>query len=311
MRKTMLILSFLVIAGSAVSAQQTIYVSAQGDEAERGLNEARPTTFPKALAQAMEGTARRIVITGAMDIKSNGMNKTTGGVFDFFDSVGNDKRKKALDEIVITGKPGATGAERAVLSAKGSGNAAVWARNCRIRFEHIDIESGEGKFGYGVYIPEGAQVTLGPGAVVRNNVSAGVFVSNGGTFVIDGGELINNNTGVYVEGTAALLNGAIKENTSSNGGGGVQISGGGRFTMSGGTISGNKTADTDYFSGGGVYITSGGLFSITGGTITGNRSHGAGGGVFVEVGGEFEQKGGTLNRNIGQGAASNVFREKK
>jgi len=310
MKKMILILAIFVVAGSFVSAQQAVYVSARGDEAERGLSEAKPTTFPKALAQAMEGTAKRIIILGAMDVKSNGMGKTTGGVFDFFDSVGNDKRKKALDEIVITGKPGVTGAERAVLSAKGSGNAAVWVRNCRIRFENIDIESGEGKFGYGVYIPEGAQVTLGPGAVVRNNFSSGIFVSNGGTCVIDGGEVINNNTGVYAEGTAALINGAIKDNTSSYGGGGVHIADGGHFTMSGGTISGNKTATTDYYSGGGVYIDRGGRFTISGGTITGNRAHGAGGGVFVEVGGEFEQNGGTLSRNIGQGAASNVFREK-
>jgi len=310
MKKTALILALSLAAGSVVLAQQTVYVSAQGSEDERGLNEAKPTTFTRALAQAMMGTAQKIIITGALDINSNGMNRRVGVVFDFFDSVGEEKRRKALGEIVITGKPGAEGSERAVLSAKGSGNAAVWVRNCKVRFEHIDISDAEGRYGYGLYIPQYAQVTLGPGAVVRNNVSSGIYVADGGTCVIDGGEVRNNNTGVYVEGSASFLSGSIKDNISSYGGGGVRITRGGQFIMSGGTIAGNRTDTSDYFSGGGVYIENGGYFALSGGSITGNRSHGAGGGVFAESGGVFDQNGGTINRNIGQGAASNIYREK-
>ncbi|MDR2922761.1 MAG: right-handed parallel beta-helix repeat-containing protein [Treponema sp.] len=311
MKKTALILAFSVIAGSAVLAQQTIYVSAKGSRDNSGMSEAEPTDFSKAITQVMTGAAKKITIIGAVDVNSSGMRKDIGCVFDIVDSVGDVKRGKALDEIMITGKPGASGTERAVLSAKGSGNTAVWVRNCKVRFEHIDISGAEGGYGYGLYILKDAQATLGPGAAVRNNVNAGAYVAEGGSCVIDGGEIVNNtNIGAYVKGVLNLVSGSIKDNSSSSGGGGVYIAEGGRFTMSGGTITGNKTAVLEPYSGGGVYVAEGGNFTMSGGTITGNNSRGAGGGVFIEIGGGFEQNGGTVTRNTGQGAASNVYRDR-
>jgi hypothetical protein len=47
-------------------------------------------------------------------------------------------------EILITGKPGATGAERAVLSGRGSKAGVVAIANkVKIRFEHIEISNGK------------------------------------------------------------------------------------------------------------------------------------------------------------------------
>jgi hypothetical protein len=312
MKKMALILAFSAVAGSAVLAQQTVYVSARGSENNRGRSEAEPTTFSSALrTHVMTGTAKKIIIIGAVDMNSGGMGKDSECVFDIVDSVGDAKRGRALEEITITGKPGASGTERAVLSAKGSGKTSVWARNCKIRFEHIDISGAEGQYGYGLYIPKDAQVTLGPGAAVRDNAGIGVYAAEGGICIIDGGEVLNNNVGVYVKGILSLLDGSIKDNSSSTGGGGVYIAEGGHFTMSGGTITANKTGTAEKYSGGGVYIAEGGRFALSGGTITNNRSHGAGGGVFAEAGGGFEQNGGTISRNTGQGAASNVYREKR
>jgi hypothetical protein len=312
MKKIALILAFSAVAPSVLLAQQTIYVSARGSETSRGWSEAEPTTFSSALRnQVMTGTAKKIIIIGALNMDSAGTGNDLECVFDISDSVGDVKRGKALEEIIITGKPGASDTERAVLSAKGSGKTVVWARDCKIRFEHIDISDAEGKYGYGVYITKNAHVTLGPGAAVRNNVNAGVFVAEGGYCVIDGSEIVNNiNIGAYVKGALNLTSGSIKDNSSSTGGGGVYIAEGGHFTMSGGTITGNKTGTAEKYSGGGVYISEGGHFTLSGGTITGNESHGAGGGVFIEIGGGFEQNGGTITRNTGQRAASNVYRDK-
>jgi hypothetical protein len=313
MKKIAFILAFSAVALSVVSAQQTVYVSARGSEASRGLSEAEPTTFSSALRnQVMTGTVKKIIIIGALNMDSAGKGNDLDCVFDISDSVGDAKRGKALEEILITGKPGAAETERAVLSAKGSGKTVVWVRDCKVRFENIEISGAEGKYGYGIYIQKDAQVTLGPGAAVRNNANAGVFVADGGSCFIDGSEIVNNiNIGAYVKGVLNLTGGSIKDNSSSTGGGGVYIVEGGHFTMSGGTITGNRTGTAQKYSGGGVYVSEGGRFTLSGGTITGNESHGAGGGVFVEAGGVFDQNGGTINRNKGQGAASNVYREKR
>jgi hypothetical protein len=312
MKKIALILAFAVIAGSAVFAQQTVYVSARGNENNSGLSEAEPTTFSWALrTKVMTGTVKRMVVIGTVDINSNGVRKDADCVFDIVDSVGDVRRGKALEEIVITGKPGVSGMERAVLSAKGSGNIAVWVRNCKVRFEHIEISNAEGRYGYGLYIPKDAQVTLGQGAVVRDNGNIGVLVANGGICNINGGEVLNNNNmGVSVKGILNLRSGSIKDNSSLTAGGGVNISEGGHFTMSGGTITGNKTGTTDNYSGGGVYVAKGGRFTISeGSTITGNTSKGTGGGVFIEAGAVFENNGGKIERNRGQGATSNLSME--
>jgi hypothetical protein len=308
MRKTALILTFAVIAGSAVLAQQAVYVSAQGNENNPGLSESAPTTFSSALrTQIMTGNVKRMVIIGALDINSNGVRKDGECIFDIFDSVGNAKRGKPLDEFVITGKASASEAERAVLSAKDSGNIAVWVRNCKVRFEFIEISGGEGRYGYGIYIPKDVQVTLVQGAIVRDNVSIGVFVADGGLCNINGGEVLNNgNMGVSVKGILYLRSGTIKDNSSTTAGGGVNIAEGGYFTMSGGTITGNRTNTTDSYSGGGVYVAKGGTFTISGGEINRNISKGTGGGVFIEAGAVFENIGGTIKDNRGQGGRNDL-----
>jgi hypothetical protein len=309
MKKIAFIMAFAFASGSVVFAQQTVYVSAHGNENKPGLSEAEPTTFSAALKnQIMTGLVKRMVVIGTVDINSNGVRKDADCVFDIVDSVGDAKRGKALDEFVISGKATASAAERAVLSAKDSGSIAVWVRNCKVRFEFIEISGAEGRYGYGLYVPKDTQVTLGQGAIVRNNVSMGVFVANGGTCNISGGEVLNNNNmGVSVQGILNLRSGTIKDNTSSSSGGGVQVADGGHFTMSGGTITGNKTGTSDNYSGGGVYISKGGRFTMSeGSTITGNTSKGTGGGVFVEAGAVFENNGGKIEKNRGQGGNNNL-----
>ena len=61
MKKLVLILAFVVIAGSAVLAQaiETVYVSAKGNPDVLGLSEAEPTNFLKALMIAMYGYTKK------------------------------------------------------------------------------------------------------------------------------------------------------------------------------------------------------------------------------------------------------------
>jgi hypothetical protein len=310
MKKMTLVLVFAVIAGSAVFAQETVYVSAKGSD-ESGWIEAEPTYFFRALAQAMLGYTKKIIIMGTVDINSNGMEKNDNAVVFNIDDVFGTRgmRNTVLGEILITGKPDASGAERAVLSAKGSGNATVMVRNCKIRFEHIEISGAEGQYGGGLLISKDTEVIIGPGVVIRNNARAGILVDNGGTCVIDGGEVHNNNNGVYVSGVLALQSGSIRDNSASGAGGGVSIANGGHFTMSGGIITGNRTATSNYYPGGGVLIVKGGRFTMSGGSITNNRAQGAGGGVCVLSGGRFDQKGGNISDNTVEGSTSNVYRQ--
>jgi len=294
MKRMMLILAFAVVVSFAVLAQETVYVSSKGSSGNSGLSEAEPVDFNTALMHVATKGITKIIILGTLDQNSNGIDKKIGALFFLNDKVGVDKRGAALEEIVITGKPGASGKERAVLSAKKSGTIPVMIGDSKFRFENIEISGAEGdESGFGVYINNNAQVTLGPGVVLRNNANYGIFVAAGGTCIIDGGEVSNNGGGVLVGGELFLQNGSIRNNRNSRtGGGGVYIFEG-RFTMSDGTITGNRAP-----AGGGVYIGEAGLFVISGGSITKNTVSDFGGGVAIEKGGRFEQNGGTISGNF-------------
>jgi hypothetical protein len=194
---------------------------------------------------------------------------------------------KNTSEITITGKPNASGADRAVLSAVGS-KAGVLAINdgIKVRLEHIEISGGErdaDKNGEGIYLTgEGTRLTLGAGAIVRRNQYIGIRIQNDASCILDGGEIReNNNTGV------AVLSGGV-------------------FTMRSGSIRDNKTTG----NAGGVFVDEGGVFTMSGGAITGNSSEMAGGGVCVMSGGTFNQTGGTISNNTAkQGSNPNIYRE--
>jgi len=254
------------------------YVSARGNDINDGLSEATPfRSLGSAFLRASSSSdIKRITVIGTLDKNSEGSG--TYAVFNLM--------PLSSEEIVITGKPGATGSERAVLSGRGSGVLVLRTvmTSGSIRFENIEISGGEGENGCGILISDGSTITLGPGAVVRSNQVCGIFV-NEGTCVIDGGE-VRENTGI---------------------GGGIAVNEKGILTMRSGSIrdNGSPTAIA-----GGVSVTRGGRFTMSGGTITGNRATEVGGGVVVLSGGRFDQTGGTISNNTaGQGSNPNVYRE--
>ena len=262
MKRMVMAILVTAVVCAAVFAQrgQTVYVSARGNDNNSGSEEQPYLTIQRALMMLMIANAaghdfNTITVIGTLNEKNS-------------DADGNRFQLFNVDEerdIIITGKPGATGAERAVLSIRGT-DAVVAVFLGRIRFEHIEISGGN--IGIGI---TSSRVTLGPGAVVRGNSSNGVTVMTDGTLVIDGGEVRDNAlTGVNIGegGVLTMRNGAIRDNRSSREAGGVLVHPSGTFTMYGGSVTGNRAAS----SGGGVYVASGGTFNQTGGTISNNTA---------------------------------------
>jgi hypothetical protein len=307
MKKLVFFLLLNSVAFVSVFSQETIYVSANGSD-EQGWSETKPTNLNRALAQVSLGTAKKIIIIGTLDKNStNHDGSKLPFIFVLYDMLNHEKSN--LKEIIISGKPNAQGAERAVLSARNSGMGVIGILGLKIRFENIEITNGEGDDGYGgIHIIANAQVTLGAGAIVSGNSRYAITVLEGSTCIIDGGEVKNNRGCIGVLGQLILRNGTIRDNSLSDSGGGVFIGDGGQFTMSGGTITGNRTDTTGNYSGGGVCVYQGGRFTMTGGSITNNRAQFAGGGVAVISGGIFSQTGGTISGNTAPRSAD-IFRE--
>jgi hypothetical protein len=160
-------------------------------------------------------------------------------------------------------------------------------------------------------VAAGATLTLEDGAVLsgrKNKKNKALVIVDGGTFIMNGGEIRNNTRpsdldnnmgsaggGVrVVSGTFTMNGGTIRDN-AAKWGGGVYIDETGAFTMKGGTISANAASGSDSY-GGGVYVN-GGAFTMNNGSISGNTSNGNGGGVSVRAGGTFAMRGGNIGGN--------------
>jgi len=150
-----------------------------------------------------------------------------------------------------------------------------------------DNDEGEGG---GVYVMQGGTFILESGVIASNyagRLGGGVY--NEGTFTMTGGYIARNSArygaGVFSEGTFTMTGGVIESNGGDKAttGGGVYVYGS-TFTMSAGTIRNNKSR----FSAG-VNVEAG-IFKMTGGTITGNSAIYANGGVLIN-GSTFEISG--------------------
>lgn len=150
-----------------------------------------------------------------------------------------------------------------------------------------------------IYLYNGASLTLcdcsdeeteNIGSITGGSATDGaVFVDNGGTFNMTGGNIINaNKRGVYVKGAFNMEGGTIS-GSSATYSGGVYVNGG-TFDMEGGSII-NSKADV----GGGVCVTGDGKFTMSGGSITGNTAD-YGSGVCVNSG-TFDMEGGEITDN--------------
>jgi hypothetical protein len=256
MRKVLLLILLLAVCTVHCFSQRSVFVSAMGNDENSGLSENLPLrTLEKALENARLSSINRITIIGIfstpVEIKTFTIN----------------------NELLITGLRNASEQERAVLSG---GNKELPVLNAsgadtRIRLENILILGNEG---IGLLVMDRATVTLGPGAVIRNN-----------------------QTGVKLtEGTCAIEDGEVRDNLAE----GVLVAENCVLSMRGGVIRNNK--------GRGVFVQKGGRFAMTAGSITANNDSAAGAGVYVQSGGRFDQTFGTIEGNTAPDYP-NIYRE--
>ena len=264
--------------------QRSLYVSARGNDNNNGRSEETPyKTLEKAAETANAGAIKTITVIGTI--------------------AGGSIRQSGADEILITGKPDASAAERAVISSSINISG-------KVRFSHILLTremTGN----------SGPTITLGTGVVVSNTTGSGLI--NIGTLIMTDDATITGCSGAGVSGLQSYATVTMSGDTriTNNGGKGIEgahdRSGNGtKVTMSGNAkVSGNKGRGVDCASltmsgnteisgngntatirgywnegNGGVSIT--GLFMFgdvkiinTAGTQEGSSS--SGGGVFVNA----------------------------
>lgn len=142
-------------------------------------------------------------------------------------------------------------------------------------------------------------------------ISLARSVQNTGTFIMDGGKIINGVTGRLSDGSAVVNTGTFTMNagtisgfvSSTNGQGAVRSSG--IFNMSGGTISGCSMTYDTYglkfgsavnIGGSGSTFNMSGTASITGNTANAN-TYTQGGGVYIGAGATMNMSGGSITNN--------------
>jgi hypothetical protein len=125
-----------------------------------------------------------------------------------------------------------------------------------------------------------------------------IKVGTGGILKVENGAKITGNTnntssssgeggGVFVNGGTLILNGGeITNNSCKINGGGVMVANKGVFEMYSGKLSNNEAQDA---AGGAVFITGSSSFTMYGGEISGNTAKTWAGGVFCETGSVFKK----------------------
>ena len=147
------------------------------------------------------------------------------------------------------------------------------------------------RHGGGVYVA-GGKFTMEDGTISENEADengGGVYVGSGGTFTMNGGDIIGEGTGIG--------------DVVADYGGGVMVYNGGTFTMNGGVIgSDTDSGDANKAAyGAGVFVENGN-FKMTGGTIGYNHAAASFGGVAFYNGDEntthtFDMSGGVITKN--------------
>jgi len=263
--------------GGANYGKGSFYVRANGSDNNKGTSENAPfKTLRKALHEASSSDKTwKITVIGILDADSEGYIPTA--TFEIMNS-GNQ-------EILITGKKNAAPREKAVLSGiKWRENTLRIAGTSNVRFENIDI-SGSKK--NGIKAEDNAIITIGTGAVIKENQSRGIEAGNKVKIVVDGGEISNNQyTGIDGDCTVTINNGTFSDNGLNGVVGNTIVIHNGIFTnhreagvvgrnvtINGGEFSNNSHGVHLYGNGGGVSTMSNGVISNNiNGIIVGNSS---------------------------------------
>jgi hypothetical protein len=187
--------------------------------------------------------------------------------------------------------------------------------------------------GSGVYVDAG-RFTMIIGSIIGNKNpithgaslnGRGVYLCNGSSFEMTGGDIRENTTknggnGVYLDNsTFVMRGGTISDNDGDGSGGGVYAANKSTFTMYNGNIVNNDvlTPGTglppNAFSGGGVFLYNS-SFTLEGGFIRYNTAQYAGGGVSIFSDSpanraSFTMKDGTIMENVGRMGGGGVAQD--
>lgn len=182
-----------------------------------------------------------------------------------------------------------------VVTTKNDGNEEV-----NVTIQNGTITGGKAAKGGGILIGNDTTVTLGNNGVVSNNTAitddydkngngGGVYISNGGSFILDGGIIQNNESktpGKYTPGGSVasgggvfaapgssftMRSGTISDNSATKFGGGICI-GADEFTPVYIAIESGDIVKNTAKTGGGIYVASGNTLQILQTIITTNHA---------------------------------------
>jgi hypothetical protein len=275
----------------SASSTDGYYVHTDGNDRNTGTSEAAAfRTLTRAINVASRTSLKKITVIGTLVETVS----TEDATISF--TRRTDWDDPNLGEILITGKPNATGNERAVLTA-GSGQYILLVANYfALRLENIEISGANNS----PAVFSGGELTLAQGVkIINNNNEAGnaggVHVMYGGLLIMRDNAEISNNTAIVGGGivlgdvggstSAILVDNALITNNKASTGAGIAITGSRLVLGDNATISNNNATQ----AGGGIFTSatdseSGSVSTImlyTGSKIINNSAGMFGGGIFL------------------------------
>jgi hypothetical protein len=249
------------------------YVRADGDDANSGTSEAAPfKTLQRAVEAAAKTPVKKITVIGTL--KENisigdtdpSVQKRNRFIYDgimiLAANTSGDERDP--DSITITGKPDASGQERAVLTSPG-GDFTVFIINSTVIFENIEISGNPAD--PALFVRQ-SHLTLGAGTKIINNSST------------EAGRLEYGDGGGIAAVTSILVmrdDAEVSGNKSTEQGGGLFLQECVLAMRNQSKIAANNAGGP----GGGVVLQASALAMYDTAQITGNESSGDGGGILA------------------------------
>jgi len=353
MKKIVFVLGFALLLFAACSSSPssktpdltgvtTYYVCADGSDKNTGISEEMPfQTLAKAVESALKTNIKKITVIGTLDgsttIKGN-VQPTISAVAEHpvtemevggqkvvsvnmtapaFAQIKGSYDEPDPNEILITGKPGASGNERAILTNSKNADNILRIEKATVRLENIEISGfvSTNSRSRCIRVWTGVLI-IGQDAKVTNNKLIGVQAIEGGVIIMrDNAEVSNNqsnggNTGVYLETGSVMVmldNAIIKENKAigQGSGGGVAITKATLIMRGNATIANNSSAN---FGGGIIVYDGDGLVEMyDNAAITGNTAE-IGGGMAL-VGALDMNDSSKITNNTASEAGGGVFGE--
>jgi hypothetical protein len=239
------------------------YVRADGNDADSGTSEDAPfKTLAKAVEAAAKTTAKKIIVIGTLagNTVIEDADPTVQERARFVDKPGDKMGTVGIewsaderdpDEILITGKPDASGTERAILAPANHDADILTILASTVRLEHIEL-SGLRTTDNNVAAVwvEDSVVTLAKGAKITQNrgkAGAGIYGNKRVEIIRDDAEASGNEAdnynGVRLVPTSVLVmrdKAHIIGNKAAENGGGVSLSGSSLFMHDDSFISDNS-----------------------------------------------------------------------